>query len=63
MRLNIKNFEIALARKCWEVGDLAAAVGLSTSAITRYRTVDNLRPTSVGRIARALEVPVEEIVI
>jgi DNA-binding Xre family transcriptional regulator len=62
MRINRKKLDFALARKKWTQGDLAAAIGMSLGGL--YQQIGkpkNVLPITVGKIAEALGVPVEEI--
>jgi len=62
MRINQKNLDMALARKCWQQADLAAAMGMTKAALyQQLRQTKSLRPATVGKMAKALGVPVEEI--
>jgi len=64
VRINRKKFDVALARKCWGLVDLAAAMGVTEDSLYQQLKVSSqLRTATVGKIAKALEVPVEEIVV
>jgi DNA-binding Xre family transcriptional regulator len=62
VRINKKKLDFALARKMWRLDDLAAAMGMSRDALyQQLYKVKELRPITVGKMAHALEIPVEEI--
>lgn len=60
MRINKRKYEIAKARACKCTKDLIAA-GVPAGTLSRATRVD-LRPETVGRIAKALGVDVTEII-
>jgi len=62
MELNQKKLELAMAKKKWGPGDLAAALNMTTRGLHRIRTSLNMEPQTLGKIAEALEVDPEEIV-
>lgn len=60
MRIDKKKFELAKARACKSTKDIIAG-GISKGTMCRiYR--DNLKPDTVGKIAKALGVDVTEII-
>lgn len=60
MRINKKKFDLAKARACKGTKDLIAA-GIPKGTLCRvYR--DDLKPDTVGKIAKALGVDVTEII-
>lgn len=60
MRIDKKKFELAKARACKSTKDIIAD-GISKGTMCRiYR--DNLKPDTVGKIAKALGVDVTEII-
>jgi DNA-binding Xre family transcriptional regulator len=63
VRINEKKLKIAMARKCWSFGDLAEATGLNRSAVYQQLRAKSIRTETLGNLAKALEVPVEDIVI
>lgn len=59
MKINIRNFEIALARACMNSVSLREAV--SSETIRRVRKGQEVKPATAGRIARALGVDITEL--
>lgn len=60
MKISITKLELQMARACKTREDLRDV--LSAGTLRRIRTGEDLRPATVGRIARALGVDVAEIV-
>lgn len=60
MRINKKKFDLAKARACKGTKDLAAAEIPKGTLCRVYR--DDLKPDTVGKIAKALGVDVTEII-
>lgn len=64
MRIDIRKMEIAMANACMGVDDLSASSGVSRISIGKYLSGKREpRPKSLGQIARALNVPVTDIII
>ncbi|KDE74870.1 hypothetical protein FUSO7_00375 [Fusobacterium necrophorum BFTR-2] len=62
MEINKEKLELLLARKCISGYELMQKAGLQSHTFSRIRNgFSNLRPTTVGKIAKALNVDVEEI--
>lgn len=63
MKLNIKNMQIAMANACLSVSELALKSEVSRVAITRFiKGKSNPKPVTIGKIAKALNVKVEDII-
>ncbi len=63
MKINKRNLEIAMARKCLSAEELSKNTGISAITITRIKNgVQDARTTTVGKIAKALGVSVEELI-
>lgn len=60
MRINRKKYELAMSRACKERKDLIAA-GIPVGTLTRIYSSE-LKPVSVGRIAKALGCDVTDII-
>lgn len=60
MKVSIAKLELQMARACKARDDLRDV--LSAGTLRRIRTGEELRPATVGRIAKALGVDVTEIV-
>lgn len=64
MKLNKSKLEIALANKAMNTADLARATGYSLNTIRAYANMQRVPTTKAfGKIAKALEVDVTEIII
>jgi DNA-binding Xre family transcriptional regulator len=62
MMLDDKGLDIALARKCWGWDDLATALDMRRTSLYLIRRRKQIKPVTAGKIAAALNCPVEEIV-
>ena len=60
MIISVKKLELTLANQCKTSADLQP--GISTQTIRKIKKGLSVRPDSVGRIARALQVPVTELI-
>ena len=61
MKANRTNFEIALAKSCLTPQDLAKAADMPRPTLNNVISGRNVRPATLGRVARALGVPIEQI--
>lgn len=62
MKLNKPAIDLLLAKKCWNVQDMAKEASVSTN--TYYAGIKgNIYPKQVGKIAAALNVDVESIIV
>jgi len=62
MKINKEKLELLLARKCISGYELMKKAGLQSHTFSRIRNgFANLRPKTVGKIAIALDVSVEEL--
>lgn len=63
MRISIQRTKIAMANACMGVDDLANASGVSRISIGKYLSGKREpRPKTLGLLARALNVPVTDII-
>ena len=62
MKVNRKKLELAMARACMTSDDLANVAGIPRPTVNNAITGRNVRPSTVGHIARALGVDVTEII-
>lgn len=63
MKVDFQKLQIAMANACMNKGDLAAAVGISRISISKYFSGQRQpSPKTIGRIAKALNVSVTEII-
>lgn len=61
MRLNKSKLLIALANACMNPYDLCKATGMKYQNYRRVANGNNCKPATVGKIAKALNVDVTEI--
>lgn len=61
MKINRKKLEIAMAGACLNAKDLAIAAELPRPTLNNVITGRNVRPATIGKIAKALNVTVEQI--
>lgn len=64
MRINRRNFELAIAKSCMTTHAIRKAGKLSNHVICRARHDNNYKPglVTIGKLARALDVDVEYLV-
>lgn len=59
MKINKKKLELAMANACMDSRDLAIAADLPRPTLNNAITGRNVRPGTLGKIAKTLRVPVE----
>ena len=63
MKIAKSNFELAMANACITAEELSKITGISSITITRIKNgIQDARPATVGKIARALNVDVGELI-
>ena len=63
MKVNKKKLQLAMANACLNMDDLATMANVSRISIAKYLSgLRNPKPKTIGKIAKALNVPVESIV-
>ena len=62
MKVDRKKLELAMARACMNSADLPAAAGLPRPAVQNAIVGKGIRPSTLGRIARALGVDPADII-
>lgn len=62
MKVNSKKFEIIMANACMTFSDLSKKSGISQFTIARIKSGTNANPATIGKIAKALNVSVEELI-
>lgn len=62
MKISSEKVEMILADRCMLYTDLAKKSNLSPFTITRMRTGAEVNPSTVGKIAKALGVTVQELI-
>lgn len=63
MKLSRQKADIAMARKCMKITDLAKEYGVSRSRMNVILNQQKVTPQCAGRIAQALGVDVTEILV
>lgn len=61
MKIDNKKLDVLLAVRCLSITELRRK-GLSPQTLTRIRRGEAVKPKTVGTLARALGVPVEDII-
>ena len=61
MRLNKEKYELACARACMNVPEIAKRAGLSGNTVRTVARRNSASPATIGKIARALGVDVLDI--
>lgn len=62
LKINNSKFQIALATACMNPYDLCKAVNIQYQTYRRITAGYNCKPATVGKIAKALNVPVESLI-
>lgn len=61
MKANKKKLELAMARACMNPSDLVSATKMPEPTVKNVLTGRSVRPSTFGRIAKALNVDPEEL--
>ena len=61
MRANREKIEIAMARKCMNTAELIAATQMPRATVVKVVNCREVRPATIGRVAKALCVDVTEL--
>lgn len=61
MRANREKLSVAMARACMNTKDVAIAAGLPAQTVNGLIRGRSVRPATIGRVARALDVDVAAI--
>ena len=62
MKVNRKKLQLAMANACLNSEDLAVKAEMPRPTLNNAITERSVRPATVGKIAKALGVPVEQII-
>lgn len=63
MKINKQKLQIAMANACLNMDDLAILADVSRISISKYLSgLRNPKPKTIGKIAKALKVPVENLI-
>ena len=64
MNLSTNKLLLAMANACMSITELAEQSGLSRPSLTKFTTgKTNPKPATIGKIAKALNVRVEELIV
>lgn len=61
MKANRKKLELAMARACMSTGDLVKKSAMPRPTVSNVIGGRDVRPATIGKIARALDVDVADI--
>lgn len=61
MRVDRKKLEIAMARSCVNAEDLQKATNMPRPTLNNVISGRNVRPGTIGKVAKALKIDVTEI--
>lgn len=63
MKLSVKKLEIQMAVSCIDGKNLCKKAGIGRPTLTQIKTGKrNAKPATIGKIAKALGVPVEDLI-
>lgn len=62
MKPNVKKLLIAMAELEMTTNELCISTGISQSTISKFKSGKNCKPEMFGKIAKALNVTVEELI-
>ena len=63
MKLNIQKLQIAMANACILKSELSEQSGISATTLSNYLSgKNNPSPKTIGRMARALKIPVTDLI-
>ncbi|MEA4815963.1 MAG: helix-turn-helix transcriptional regulator [Lachnospiraceae bacterium] len=64
MKLDVDKMQLEMANSCFTISELAEKSNISRVALRRYITRQgNPKPATIGKIAKALNVQVAEIIV
>ena len=62
MKINRDKLELLMANACITKKDLAKKADLSEITVARMKTGKNVKPITIGKIAKALKVKAEDLI-
>jgi len=62
MKINKQKLQLAMANACMNTSDLQCSSKLPRPTVNNVISGKSVRPATVGRIAKALKVPVESLI-
>lgn len=64
MKININKLNIAQAEKCWNNQELCKNANISLTTLAKIKNSNReCQPSTIGKIAKALDIPVSELVL
>lgn len=62
MKINSTKLDVAMANACITTNELSNKANLNYSTLTRIKSGSHANPATIGKIAKALNVKVEELI-
>jgi len=62
MKINRNKLELAMARACMDTSDILRATGMPRPTLNNVVVGRSVRPATIGKVAKALGVDVEELI-
>ncbi len=62
MKINNSKLELAMANACINTNELSQKSSINCSTLTRIKNGKQVQPATVGKIAQALNVPIEDLI-
>ncbi len=62
MKIDAKKLEIAMANECITRNELAKKAKVAEVTLTKIKAGKNFKPVTIGKIAKALKVKVEDLI-
>lgn len=62
MKISNEKLELAMANECITRNELAKKSGVAKITLTKKKTNPNIKPVTVGKIAKALKIKVEDLI-
>ena len=62
MRVNKTNLDLAMLRACMNPKEISDKAGISYPAFARARNQEDVKPATIGRIAKALNIDPADII-
>lgn len=63
MKINLKKLELVMAKNCLQLSELSKKAKVSKAIFQKIgKENSNLRPATIGKIAKALDVDVTELI-
>jgi putative transcriptional regulator len=63
MKLNVRRFDVLLAEKCLSIAGICDKSEISKATLAKLRNGHTARPCTIGKLAKALDVEVTELII